>query len=236
MKTPETTPHASITPQTHAVILSEALPFMQRYDEQVVVVKYGGHAMGDETLARCFASDIVLLEQAGVKPVVVHGGGPQIGKLLDRLADQERIRRWLARHRRRHRRSGRDGAGRVDQQADRGGDQQGGRARLRHLRQGRQSADRQEAGAAGARPQFQHREGDRPGLRRRAGGSQPAHRRGDRGGRAHPGDRADRGVARGRHLQHQRRHLRQRPRQRNEGDAVAAADRCRRACWTGTAR
>jgi acetylglutamate kinase len=75
-----------ISPQTHAVILSEALPFMQRYDQQVVVVKYGGHAMGDEALAACFAKDITLLEQSGVKPIVVHGGGPQIGKLLDRLA------------------------------------------------------------------------------------------------------------------------------------------------------
>lgn len=58
---------------------------MQRYDQQIVVVKYGGHAMGDDALSHCFASDIVLLEQSGVKPIVVHGGGPQIGKLLDRL-------------------------------------------------------------------------------------------------------------------------------------------------------
>jgi acetylglutamate kinase len=85
METPVTTPDTPITPQMHAVILSEALPFMQRYDQQVVVVKYGGHAMGNEALADCFASDIVLLEQSGVKPIVVHGGGPQIGKLLDRL-------------------------------------------------------------------------------------------------------------------------------------------------------
>ena len=73
------------TPHLHAVILSEALPYMQRYDQQVVVVKYGGHAMGDPELAECFAKDIVLLEQSGVKPIVVHGGGPQIGALLDRL-------------------------------------------------------------------------------------------------------------------------------------------------------
>jgi len=74
-----------ISPHTHAVILSEALPFMQRYDRQVVVVKYGGHAMGDPALAECFAKDITLLEQAGVRPIVVHGGGPQIARLLDRL-------------------------------------------------------------------------------------------------------------------------------------------------------
>jgi len=75
----------AISPQTHAFILSEALPFMQRYDRQVVIVKYGGHAMGNDDLAECFARDIVLLEQSGVKPIVVHGGGPQIGALLDRL-------------------------------------------------------------------------------------------------------------------------------------------------------
>ncbi len=68
-----------------AQILAEALPFMQRYDRQVVVIKYGGHAMGDEALARGFASDIVQLKQSGVNPIVVHGGGPQIGAMLDRL-------------------------------------------------------------------------------------------------------------------------------------------------------
>ncbi len=68
-----------------AEILSEALPFMQRYDQATVVIKYGGHAMGDAKLAEGFARDIVMLEQASVKPVVVHGGGPQIARLLDRL-------------------------------------------------------------------------------------------------------------------------------------------------------
>jgi len=69
-----------------ARILSEALPFMQRYDDARVVVKYGGHAMGDAALSRGFAQDIALLKQAGVNPVVVHGGGPQIKAMLDRLA------------------------------------------------------------------------------------------------------------------------------------------------------
>ena len=73
------------TPQDQARILSEALPHMQRYDEEVVVVKYGGHAMGDEQTARNFARDIVLLEQTAINPVVVHGGGPQIGEMLKRL-------------------------------------------------------------------------------------------------------------------------------------------------------
>ncbi len=73
-------------PIAQAALLSEALPFMLRYDRQTIVVKYGGHAMGDPELARCFACDIVMLKQAGVNPVVVHGGGPQIGKMLDKLS------------------------------------------------------------------------------------------------------------------------------------------------------
>lgn len=73
------------SPLSKALVLSEALPFMQRYDNQTVVVKYGGNAMGDEGLAASFARDIVLLKQAGVNPIVVHGGGPQIGAMLERL-------------------------------------------------------------------------------------------------------------------------------------------------------
>jgi len=74
-----------IDPREQARILSEALPHMQRYDEEIVVVKYGGHAMGAEETARNFARDIVLLEQTAINPVVVHGGGPQIGEMLKRL-------------------------------------------------------------------------------------------------------------------------------------------------------
>jgi acetylglutamate kinase len=72
-------------PLEQARILSEALPHMQRYDEEIIVVKYGGHAMGDEQNARDFARDIVLLEQAAINPVVVHGGGPQIAAMLKKL-------------------------------------------------------------------------------------------------------------------------------------------------------
>ncbi len=75
----------TVSPFDQARILSEALPHMQRYDEEVVVVKYGGHAMGDEDAARAFARDIVLLEQTAINPVVVHGGGPQIAEMLARL-------------------------------------------------------------------------------------------------------------------------------------------------------
>ena len=75
----------TITAQDKARTLIEALPHMQRYDEETVVIKYGGHAMGDEQTARDFARDIVLLEQTAINPVVVHGGGPQIGEMLKRL-------------------------------------------------------------------------------------------------------------------------------------------------------
>jgi acetylglutamate kinase len=66
--------------------LSEALPYMRRFAGRTFVIKYGGHAMGDESLAELFARDIVLLKQVGINPVVVHGGGPQIGAMLKRLA------------------------------------------------------------------------------------------------------------------------------------------------------
>jgi acetylglutamate kinase len=75
----------TVSPHDIARILSEALPHMQRYDEETVVVKYGGHAMGQEEMAKSFARDIVLLEQTAINPVVVHGGGPQIGDMLNRL-------------------------------------------------------------------------------------------------------------------------------------------------------
>ena len=76
--------------QTQALLtartLSEALPYLQRYDNQTIVIKYGGHAMVDPELAKAFARDVVLLKLLGIHPVVVHGGGPQIGAMLDKLA------------------------------------------------------------------------------------------------------------------------------------------------------
>ncbi|MCL4767547.1 MAG: acetylglutamate kinase [Hyphomicrobiaceae bacterium] len=69
-----------------ARILAEALPYLQRYDNQTVVIKFGGHAMGDEALANAFAQDIVYLKLSGVNPIVVHGGGPQIAAMLKKLA------------------------------------------------------------------------------------------------------------------------------------------------------
>jgi len=68
-----------------AATLSEALPYMRQFADETFVIKYGGHAMGDAGLSRQFAQDIVLLKQVGINPIVVHGGGPQIGKMLERM-------------------------------------------------------------------------------------------------------------------------------------------------------
>ncbi|MCY3995091.1 MAG: acetylglutamate kinase, partial [Rhodobacter sp.] len=65
--------------------LNKALPYLQRYDGATVVIKFGGNAMGDDVAMRSFARDIVLMEQVGIKPVVVHGGGPMIDEQLARL-------------------------------------------------------------------------------------------------------------------------------------------------------
>jgi acetylglutamate kinase len=77
--------------QLQAELISKALPFMQRYEDKTVVVKYGGHAMGDRALGQAFARDIALLKQSGVNPVVVHGGGPQIGQMLARMGIESRF-------------------------------------------------------------------------------------------------------------------------------------------------
>src|SRR6266481_2718455 len=78
---------AALSPngQTKAAVLAEALPYMRRYAGKTIVVKYGGHAMGDAALGDGFARDVVLLKQVGINPIVVHGGGPQIGQMLKRL-------------------------------------------------------------------------------------------------------------------------------------------------------
>ena len=74
-----------------AETLVEALPYLQRYAGRTFVVKYGGHAMGDPELARDFAEDVVLLKAVGINPVVVHGGGPQIGRMLKKLGVESRF-------------------------------------------------------------------------------------------------------------------------------------------------
>ncbi|WP_419816105.1 acetylglutamate kinase [Glacieibacterium sp.] len=79
----DNSPHPALLAKTETLI--EALPYLQRYAGATFVVKYGGHAMGDADLAQAFAEDIVLLKAVGINPVVVHGGGPQIGAMLKRL-------------------------------------------------------------------------------------------------------------------------------------------------------
>ena len=86
---------SSIDVSETARILSEALPFLQRYDDEVIVVKFGGHAMVDAKLAQQFARDMVMLKVCGLNPVVVHGGGPQINKMLDKLAVKPEFRDGL---------------------------------------------------------------------------------------------------------------------------------------------
>jgi len=81
----------SATAEMQAALLSRALPYMQRYENKTVVVKYGGHAMGDAELGRAFARDIALLKQSGVNPIVVHGGGPQIGAMLNSMGIESKF-------------------------------------------------------------------------------------------------------------------------------------------------
>ncbi|MEE9322236.1 MAG: acetylglutamate kinase [Granulosicoccus sp.] len=90
----ETGDTSAIEPATAretARVLNEALPYLQRYSGQTVVIKYGGNAMTDENLKRSFARNIVMMKQVGINPVVVHGGGPQIAEMLNRLDIETRF-------------------------------------------------------------------------------------------------------------------------------------------------
>ena len=82
---------ANLAPALKAAVLSAALPYMRRHAGRTVVVKYGGHAMEDSAGGQSFAHDVVLLKQVGIHPVVVHGGGPQIGEMLRRLGIESRF-------------------------------------------------------------------------------------------------------------------------------------------------
>ncbi|EJF91050.1 acetylglutamate kinase [Bartonella tamiae] len=92
----QTLEHAEITAaadlaEKQAALLSAALPYMQKYENKTVVVKYGGHAMGDMELGRAFARDIALIKQSGINPIVVHGGGPQIAKALQKMGIESKF-------------------------------------------------------------------------------------------------------------------------------------------------
>jgi acetylglutamate kinase len=86
---------AGMRPQEKAAVLAEALPYIRRFWGRVVVVKYGGSAMDDPALAQLFAQDVVLMRSVGMRPVVVHGGGPQIGQLMNRLGKEPEFREGL---------------------------------------------------------------------------------------------------------------------------------------------
>lgn len=83
--------NSNSNPFETAKTLAEALPYIQIYDRETVVIKYGGHAMGDETSAKKFAADVVLLKLVGINPIVVHGGGPQISNMLKRAGVESRF-------------------------------------------------------------------------------------------------------------------------------------------------
>ncbi|MDR0454004.1 MAG: acetylglutamate kinase [Deferribacteraceae bacterium] len=83
------------TPQLKAETLIEALPYMQKYYSKTVVIKYGGHAMSNEQLKYSFAQDVVMLKQVGINPVIVHGGGPQIGEMLEQLGIENRFEQGM---------------------------------------------------------------------------------------------------------------------------------------------
>ena len=77
-----------IPPRDKAELLSQALPYIRKYHGKTIVIKYGGNAMTDPALQQDFAEDVVLLKLIGMNPVVVHGAGPQIGSLLQKLGKQ----------------------------------------------------------------------------------------------------------------------------------------------------
>jgi acetylglutamate kinase len=83
------------TAHTQARVLLESLPYIRKFHGQTVVIKYGGHAMKDEALKKSFALNVVLLKYIGVNPVIVHGGGPQIGKMLTMLGIESQFREGL---------------------------------------------------------------------------------------------------------------------------------------------
>ena len=211
------------SPQEQAEILMQALPHMLRYDEAIIIVKYGGHAMGDEETARNFARDMVLLEQSGVNPVVVHGGGPQIGSMLEKLgikshfsgglritdkATVEIVEMVLA--------------GSINKQIVGTINAQGGRAIGLCGKDGNMVIARKVSRAGGGGDIERRR---RSRLRRRA--RQGRHHRpgADSRPQADPRARPGRARRRRRNLQRQRRHLRRRHRRRAGRQAPAVADR-----------
>ncbi|MCD8493533.1 MAG: acetylglutamate kinase [Geovibrio sp.] len=98
-----------------ADVLIEALPYIQKFYGKTIVIKYGGHAMVDEELKLSFANDIVLMKYIGIRPVIVHGGGPQIGDMLKKTEYKDRVRLRNACDRCRNHECGGDGSGGQNQ-------------------------------------------------------------------------------------------------------------------------
>ena len=209
-----------------AQILIEALPFIRRFRGKTVVIKYGGHAMLTDELRESFAQDVVLLDLVGINPIIVHGGGPQITELIEKLGLKSRFVRGmrvtdsatmeaaemvLQRH----------------QQGDRRADLAPGRPRGRTVGQ-RRRPDRvaQDADGGQGRQRAALARRYRPGRRSGADQSGSAAHAGGR--QLHPGDRADRIRPRRPYLQHQRRRRRGRNRRRAQGGKADPADRRRR--------
>ena len=91
---------SGVSPSLRAEILTEALPYIRSFRGKRIVIKLGGSAMIQESLRQKFAEDIVLTSFIGMKPIIVHGGGPQIGALLKKLGKESRFHKGIARHRR----------------------------------------------------------------------------------------------------------------------------------------
>ena len=221
------------TPQQQSEILMQALPHMLRYDDAIIVVKYGGHAMGDEAKARNFAKDMVLLEQSGINPVVVHGGGPQIGSMLKKLGIESHFSGGL-------RVTDKPTieivemvlAGSINKQIVGSINAEGGRAVGLCGKDGNMVTARKVTRAASLRRAGRGRGRSRLCRRARQGGHNRA--RPDPRPRAYPragAGRARRGRA---DLQRQRRHLRRRHRRSARGQAPPVSDRRSRAFSTGT--
>ena len=210
-------------PIVKAAVLAEALPYMRRYAGHTLVVKYGGHAMGAG--GDSFARDVVLLKQVGIHPIVVHGGGPQIGHMLKRLGIESRFVDGL-------RVTDRETmevvemvlAGTINKQLVAAINAEGGCAIGLTGKDGG-LIEREEGGAQPGRGRHPHRDRSRLCRRAAAGGGRRA--RHLQAIRHHPGHRPDRRRRRRRDLQHQRRYGRGCGRRRGQGDAALAADRCR---------
>ena len=199
-------PRDSTVAQEKAATLIEALPWLDRFHGKTVVIKYGGHAMTDEALRAAFAQDVVFLRYAGLRPVVVHGGGPADLRAPGQARRAEHLHRGAAGHHAGNHGRGPHGAHRPGQQGRGGPDQPAWAVRRGHVGGGREHVHRAQAARGGGRHPGGHRPRRRDRVRGSRRGARPDLRRPDpRGVQRRPGHRR-RGV------QRQRRHRRRRAR------------------------